>query len=229
VCARGALQAKIAPRFEGPKARALIAALIYLGPLLRGIERLKWRLKAMPQLLPEAGPAVEQRARLAWRAHGYVLSYWNDAGSEKEAMLAALMRDLAAENYPVAMGDGWSPWDLDVAGGPAGAARLTLADENHGAGKRLLRVRAVLRPSRLARGLVGGAAAAAVLAAIIGLPAIAVALAVVAAVSAVAVGWQAVVFAGRLHQIIEAAAHETGLVPVDPVARPLPVGAPRTA
>ncbi len=121
MCVKGALQAKIAPRFEGPKARALIAALIYLGPLLRGVERLKWRLKAMPQLLPEAGPAVEQRARPAWRAHGHVLSYWNDAGSEKEAMLAALMRDLAAENYPVAMGDGWSPWDIDVAGGPAGA------------------------------------------------------------------------------------------------------------
>ncbi len=106
---------------------------------------------------------------------------------------------------------------------------MTLADENHGADKRLLRVRSALRPSRLARGLVGGAAAAAVLAAIIGSPAIAVPLAVAAAVSAVAVGWQAAVFAGRLHQIIEAAAHETGLVPVDPVARPLPVGAPRTA
>ena len=47
MCVNGALKAPIDPRFTGPKARALVAVLIYLGPLLRGWERLKWRLKTM--------------------------------------------------------------------------------------------------------------------------------------------------------------------------------------
>ncbi len=228
MCIKGALGARIDPRFEGPKARALIAALIYLGPLLRGFERIKWRLKAMPSLMPQTPAPVQQRSRLALAAHGFVLSYWNEAGIEKEAMLAALMRHLATEKYAVVMGDGWSDWDLEAAGGPAGGARLTLADENHGADKRLLRVRSALRPSRLARGTIGGLAALTLLALIFHWPAFAAVFAIIAAGTIGAAGWQLAVFAGRLHRIVEAAAHETGLTPVDPLTRPLPVGSPRT-
>src|SRR6185437_2325921 len=38
MCIKGGLGAKVDPQFEGTKAKALIAALIYLGPLLRGFE-----------------------------------------------------------------------------------------------------------------------------------------------------------------------------------------------
>src|SRR6266480_1358335 len=47
MCINGALKAPIDPRFTGLKARALVALLIYLGPLLRGWERIKWRLKEL--------------------------------------------------------------------------------------------------------------------------------------------------------------------------------------
>ncbi|MBO0738880.1 MAG: glycosyltransferase, partial [Alphaproteobacteria bacterium] len=47
MCVNGARKAPIDKRFAGFKARALVALLIYLGPLLRGRERLKWRLKEM--------------------------------------------------------------------------------------------------------------------------------------------------------------------------------------
>ena len=51
-CINGACQAPIDKQFTGfnvtgVKARALAALLIYLGPLLRGWERIKWRVKAM--------------------------------------------------------------------------------------------------------------------------------------------------------------------------------------
>ena len=230
MCVKGGLSARIDPRFGGPKARALIAALIYLGPLLRGFERIKWRLKAMPRLLSQATAPVEQRGRPAPRALGFVLSYWNEAGTEKEAMLGALMRRLDGESYAVAMGDGWSDWDLDVPGGPAGGARLTLADENHGADKRLLRVRSALRPSRLALGAVSGLATLAFLALVGGAPAMAAVLVIFALGGIGGIAWQLSVFANQLHRIVEAAARETGLVPVDPLTRPaLSVGPPRTA
>jgi hypothetical protein len=42
--------------------------------------------------------------------------------------------------------------------------------------------------------------------------------------------WQGAVFGGRLHRLIEAAAREAGLLPVDPLARTAaPVGPQRTA
>ena len=47
ICINGALKAPIDKRFRGIKARALVALLIYLGPILRGWERLKWRFKEM--------------------------------------------------------------------------------------------------------------------------------------------------------------------------------------
>jgi O-antigen biosynthesis protein len=230
MCLKGALSAKIAPRFAGPKARALIAALIYLGPLLRGFERLKWRLKALPPAAAQTAAPVEQRARPVWREHGFVLSYWNEAGVEKEAMIGALMRQAIAAHYPSAIESGWSVEDLAMAGGIAGRARIALAVENHGADKRLIRVRASLRVSRLARWIVGGLAAVALAGAVVGSSGVAATFAVLALAAAGAAGWQLARFTGRLHRIVEAAAREAGLIPVAPLARsPLPVGSPRTA
>jgi hypothetical protein len=68
VCVNGALKAQIDRRFIGAKARALVALLIYLGPLLRGWERIRWRIREM-RAQPHVAPAeTEQRAHHA--GHG---------------------------------------------------------------------------------------------------------------------------------------------------------------
>jgi O-antigen biosynthesis protein len=230
MCLKGGWSAKLAPRFEGPKARALIALLIYLGPLLRGWTRVKWRMKALPALLPVETGAVEQRGSWAWRTRGFVLAYWSETGAEKETLLGALMRACIAERYPVAMDAGWADWDVEVAGGPAGGARILVAEENHGADKRLLRVRAALRPSRLARIAAGGFGALVLASLIFGAPLAAAIFAALAAAAGGAVVWQLALFARRLHRLIETAARQAALAPVAPLARgPLPVGPPRTA
>jgi hypothetical protein len=213
MCAKGGLSAQIAPRFEGLKARALIALLIYLGPLLRGWTRVKWRLKASPPLLPTMPAAPMRSGVWTWRARGFVLSYWSEAGSEKEMLLGALMRRCAAAHYPVVMDAGWGDWDVEIGGGPAGGARIVIAAENHGADKRLLRVRASLQPSRLARAVVGALLGAALLCLIFGaLPA-----AMVFATLGIAAGgiaaWQLVAFARWLNGMIETASRECNLVP----------------
>ena len=51
-CVAGALRARIAPRFQGVGARLLVALLIYLGPLVRGIERYRWRIKILSKVEP---------------------------------------------------------------------------------------------------------------------------------------------------------------------------------
>jgi hypothetical protein len=229
MCVKGGWSAKIDPRFEGPKARGLIALLIYLGPLLRGWSRIKWRLKALPAITRETGPFA-QRAGWGRRRRGFTLSFWNEMGTEKEALLGALMRACAAEKHPVAMEPGWSDWDIEIGGGLAGSARVLVVGENHGADKRLLRARWRLRPSRLVCAAVGGAGALAVASLLLG----GLMVAAVFAGLAVAFGgvalWQLVLFARRLHGLVEDAARETELVPVAPLARsPLPIGPPKTA
>jgi hypothetical protein len=229
-CLKGGWSAKIDPRFAGPKARALVAVLIYLGPLLRGWSRIRWRLRAAPEIIPaETGP-VEQRGHWAWRARGFVLSYWSDVGAEKEAMLGALMRGCAAKRYPVAVDSGWADWDLEIASGPTCGARILIAGENHGADKRLLRVRLALRLSRLARWVVGAAGIATLASLILGWMFGAAFFAALAGATGGLSLWQLALFARRLHRIVETAADESGLVPVDPVARAaIAVGRPHTA
>ena len=151
LCINGALKASIDPRFSRLKARALVALLIYLGPLLRGWERLKWRVKTMQtddhiRLAP-----VEQRAHIDWPARAFDLSYWNEEGAEKEVLLEGLMDFLLPQKYFVVADTGWSKWDLKIARGLWSRALVTVCSENHGGQKRLLRVRCAMRASSLAR------------------------------------------------------------------------------
>ena len=217
MCIKGGLSAKLAPRFEGTKARALIALLIYLGPLLRGWTRIKWRLKVLSDGGTAPSGKIGQRGR--WQRLGFVLSYWNETGTEKEALLGALMRGGAAANFPVALETGWRDWDIEIAAGPAGAARVVVAGENHGADKRLLRVRSALRLSPCARIAIGGFGALMLLSLVAGWTAAAAVFAVLTAGCASVAAWQLARFARRLHAMIEAASRECALVPVEPVAR----------
>ncbi|MEH2414931.1 glycosyltransferase [Nostoc sp.] len=51
-CVVGALQARIDSRFLGVRARLLVAMLIYLGPLVRSVERYRWRIKELTKVEP---------------------------------------------------------------------------------------------------------------------------------------------------------------------------------
>jgi glycosyltransferase involved in cell wall biosynthesis len=51
-CVSSALKAPLDPRFRGVKARLLVALLIYLGPLVRSIERYYWRTKILSKAEP---------------------------------------------------------------------------------------------------------------------------------------------------------------------------------
>ncbi|HML09374.1 MAG TPA: glycosyltransferase [Stellaceae bacterium] len=214
ICVKGGSSAKIDPRFEGPKARALIALLIYLGPLLRGWTRIKWRLKALSATAPV--PIVPGEQSLRWQGLGFVLSYWNETGTEKEKLLAALMRDCVAAHFPIAMDEGWQGWDFEVAAGLAGGARILVAEENHGADKRLLRVRSTLSLSPCAGIAIGGLAALTALSLIGGWGIAATVFALLTTGCAGVAAWQLTRLVRRLHPLIEEAARDCALVPLKP-------------
>ena len=147
-----------------------MALLIYLGPLLRGLERIKWRVRET-RARPHAAPATtEQRARWSWRDRSFQLAFWNQAGVEKEALIGGLMNFLVPQKYFVVPDTGWSGWDLKIARGLCSRALVLVCTEYHGGDKRLLRVRCTMRLSQLALFLLRGYALMTAFALLLGWP-----------------------------------------------------------
>jgi hypothetical protein len=224
VCVKGACQAPIDARYTGLsligiRARALAALLIYLGPLLRGWERIKWRVKQM-RVQDHVGLVdTEQPARVYWRERAFHLCYWSEAGAEKEVLLGGLTNFLIPQKYLVIVDTGWSRWDLKIARGLCSRSLITVCAENHGGQKRLLRVRCAMRFSRPALFLVRGYTALTALALILGWPLAGAVTGALGTATAVAMGCQLVIFGRLMHRIIEAVAKQAKLMPLAPMAR----------
>src|SRR6516162_871452 len=220
VCVNGALQAPIEKRFAGfnltgVRARALAAVLIYLGPLLRGWERIKWRVKLMRPQAHIGFMETVQRARICWSERSFHLSYWSETSSEKEVLLGGLTDFLVPQKYLVSADTGWSNWDLKIARGLCSRCLVTVCTENHGGSKRLLRVRCAMRLSQLALFLLRGYAALTAFALILGWPLVAAVVAGVGMVNIGAVGWQLVDFGRLMHRIVETVAKQARLAPLE--------------
>jgi hypothetical protein len=227
LCVNGALQAPIDKRFggfdaAGLRARALAALLIYLGPLLRGWERIKWRIKGMRAQAHIRLVETEQRARLVWRERAFHLSYWSDTGAEKEVLLNGLTDFLVPQKYLVMTDTGWNGWDLKIARGLCSRALVTVCSENHGGGKRLLRVRCAMRLSHPALFVLRSSAALTAFALMLGWPLAGAVIGAVGVINGGVMGRQLIGFGRLMHRIIEAVAKQARLMPLEPVARARP-------
>jgi glycosyltransferase involved in cell wall biosynthesis len=148
---RTAMTARVDPRFSGLRARALIAILTYLGPLMRGLQRYLWRLRGYTVI--EQVPATEprQQPQIDLLGRAFVLRYWSEEGHEKEALLGGAMEFLIPRKYLITVDPGWNRWDLEIYRGIWSKARVTVAAENHGGAKRLLNVRSEIRLTRVSQ------------------------------------------------------------------------------
>jgi O-antigen biosynthesis protein len=216
MCLNGALKAPIDPQFKGVKALALVALLIYLGPLLRGWERIKWRIRTTRAEPHPAPAATEQTARIAWRERSFSLAFWNETSTEKEALIGGLIDFLTPQKYFIVPDTGWSGWDLKIARGLTSRALILVCAENHGGTKRLLRMRCAMRLSPFAAFLLRGYAVLTAFALVMGWPLAAAALAAAALVNLGVMAAKLAVFGRLMHRIIEAVAKPIGLIPVAP-------------
>ena len=216
----GGLKAPIDKRFRGVKARALVASLIYIGPFLRGWERLKWRFKGLSseERLETIG-GIEQKARVSWRNRALFLSYWSERGDEKETILGGLMRVLAPLKYFVVMDAGWSDWDLKISRGLWSRALVLCCVENHGGNKRLLRVRCTFAFSRLSKLMLRAYLAASVLALLLGAPVVAAAVGLVGLLHGVIIAHDTVELGRIMHEITDGVARQAALTPVTPIRK----------
>lgn len=74
-------------------------------------------------------------------------TFWSEAWRSPEDWVARVEASLRAASAIVARGGETDGWDLEVRGGPACAARVRLAVEEHGAGRQLVRYRLAPSPS----------------------------------------------------------------------------------
>ena len=106
-------------------------------------------MKGLTQVDPIQYEPVRQTAEIKPAQRAFYLSYWNEKGIEKEALLTGIHDFLVPRKYFVIMDQGWSDWDLKVSRGLWARAELKAVGENHGDPKRLVRLRVALRLSRL--------------------------------------------------------------------------------
>jgi len=153
-----AWRAKVDPKYDGVISRLLITALIYLGPLVRSLQRYLYRLQGSTNVARIVFEEPGQRPRVRWLTRQFFLSYWSDRGLEKENFLHAVMEFLVPQKYLIAIDQGWNDCDVTIHRGIWSKADLKLAVENHGGNKRAFRSRCRVRESRLSRVTLLGAA-----------------------------------------------------------------------
>ena len=133
--ALGAMRATRQPaprsRIERLQWRTLVAGLYLLQPLARLLARLResraWR-----------APSVQ--GRVLGRAR--TLTIWSERWQNLAERLQSLEARLRTGGALVRRGGSGDRWDLEVAGGLLGVARMRAVIEEHGDGKQLLRLRA---------------------------------------------------------------------------------------
>jgi GT2 family glycosyltransferase len=158
-----AWRAVLPPPWDDVRSRLVLAVLTWLGPLVRGFQRHRWRWRRLDAAEP---PSALLPGRAPWRL-GFVGCYWSERGVEKGTVLAGVLRHLEPRGYVSTVDSGWRAVDLEVRRGLWSRAEVLGATEDHGGARRLVAVRVRARPTPLAwmaAAVFGVVAAAAMLA-----------------------------------------------------------------
>ncbi len=207
-----AAQARLAPQHDGPASRLLVGALCYAQPLVRSWKRYTTRLLRSRPPADGAAPAAAGRMPLAG---ALVVAYWSEEGRERTQLLDGVLSYLDAHRWEKVIDSGWASWDVRVYCHPGAAVDLCTAEEDHGGGKRLIRVRYRLRAGGYLKALTWTAAVVAPCA--VGLQAWGAAASAAAALAfAAALWWRAGRRASQVVAVVEAAALALGLIRCNP-------------
>jgi hypothetical protein len=193
----------------------LVGLLIYLGPLMRGLARTRWRMKRKRQIKAVKANGSLQKPRVSWHQRAFFLSYWTEAGVEKESLLYGIADFLVPRKYLVALDQGWSGWDLEICQSVWARAKIKVGTENHGGQKNLLKVQCALRMSRLGLATLCGYLLLASWAVAADLPFTAVAVGLAGYIHALAILYQKIHLSRVLYHALEIVAKGLHLLPVE--------------
>jgi hypothetical protein len=154
VAALQAAQAKLPQMHRGLSSRLVVAGLCYTQPLARAWKRYRTRLFHPCVIVPDSdlptGP--EQGLPLSGER---TVEYWSEEWLDRTQLLSAVAAYLTDRRWAKALGAGWEPWDVLIYCHPLTEVRAATVQEDHGSGKRLIRVRFTMRLRASARLAVG--------------------------------------------------------------------------
>jgi hypothetical protein len=81
------------------------------------------------------------------------VTYWSEDWRDRTELLDQIVVHLNERGWGRVLDSGWSDWDLEVYCHPWTVVQISTVQEDHGGGKRLIRVRYRLRPSGQMRAL----------------------------------------------------------------------------
>jgi hypothetical protein len=150
VAALQAAQARLSSEHTGLGSRCLVAALCYLQPLVRSWSRYHTRLFSYRSPTPDPailaydiGPPPLTGVR--------TVEYWSEQGHERTELLGLAVAYLDEHRWGRVMDSGWSDWDLEVYCDRWTIVQICTTQEDHGSGKRLIRIRYRLRTGGFAQ------------------------------------------------------------------------------
>jgi hypothetical protein len=155
-----------------------------------------------------------QRVHICWRERAYELSYWTEAGLEKENLLQEVMDFLLPYNYFITVDQGWSNWDLEIHRGIWSKIQVNVCTENHGGNKRLLRLRCGLRMSQFATMAMVAYFVYTVVAILLGMPEVALITSLVGVLNAVVIFYENFGLGRILYHVLEMVAKKLHLLPI---------------
>jgi hypothetical protein len=205
-----AAQARLPARYDGLAPRLIVAGLCYAQPLVRSWKRYRvWTFAVPCPGRPAAGAGTGDPLPLGGRLE---VGYWSEDGRDRSELLGRAADDLAERRWGRAVDSGWGDWDLELSGDRWTGLRVRTAQEEHGGGRRLIRVAYRLRPRGSVRLITAAGLAATALAAILAPPATAIVPAVLTAGFLGLVWRRGTKLGGRAVQVFDAVAREMNLV-----------------
>ncbi|MGA3229042.1 MAG: glycosyltransferase [Candidatus Binatus sp.] len=202
---------------ESFAARLLIAYLAYTGPMVRTMTRYKTRAKALTGLAGADG--VRQRPTIDWLRRTVRLDYWNDESITRDRLTDRMLKLFARSGHSAIVDAGWNDYDLEVRPNPWTRIELKTADEEHEAGKVTNHVLARIKSTRITRLALAAGALSAAVAAIAGLPEIALGLGALTMAGAVCIAAEMAETGRIAHRATEQCATELNLAPLGVLVR----------
>jgi hypothetical protein len=154
-----------ATRLRKLRWRATIALLNFLEPLARDWGRIKggftpWRSALRQEVRTSHVSHWLQRLQPFRRRLGWV--YRGEMNLEKHALLERITKHMVSSGCAVGWNEVWQSWDLKIRRGMLAEAELRLVVEHHGGPKRLARLSALIKQTKILywlQGTLGGLAA----------------------------------------------------------------------
>jgi hypothetical protein len=145
-----AWQARIARAHDGLRSRLLIAALCWAQPIVRTWARYRTRYYGHYAPLADTPEPLFDLQR--WRRKAAV-SYWGADAPERVELLRQVVGQLESHRFGKTVDTGWTEGDLEVFTDPWTVVQLKTAQEEHGSGKRVIRIGIWLRLNKIAKAL----------------------------------------------------------------------------